>query len=134
MRKRPDREEKSCELQYIFTAYVVRAVRNTRNGYLRRQTRHVRNEQLRKASLLDTTPDFWTEIEKSLPLYMQIENEALLCAIQTLHEQERNIFLAHVLDGEDYRSLAQKYDLDYAAVTRTYYRAVSKIKKKMGVQ
>ena len=54
-----------------------------------------------------------------LPLMDVIENGALLEALQTLNERERQIFLARTLEAEDFEPLGVKFELSYNCLLYT---------------
>ncbi len=68
---------------------------------------------------------------RGLPLPMQMEDSALLHALKGISERERYVFFARVLDERGFESLAEEMGLGYKGVATIYYRALSKIKKKM---
>ena len=68
-----------------------------------------------------------------LPVLMQLEDSALLCALKELSERERYIFLARALDGKGFEVLAEETGMGYKGVSAVYYRTVQKIKRKIEV-
>ena len=71
------------------------------------------------------------DILDELPLLIQMENVALQCALEQISERERYVFMARVLDGISFEELGVELGLGYKGVAAVYYRAVSKIRKRM---
>ena len=71
------------------------------------------------------------ELLEQLPVLMCLENEALLEAIESLNELERNILFARVLERRTYDELAQKLSLRYKGVSTAYYRVIQKLRRKL---
>lgn len=116
------------DLQFRFTAYLVSAVKRRRKDYL---------IQLYKRSSAESTVEMGYESEPSaeklvmdkLPLMDVIENGALLEALQKLNERERQVFLARILEEEDFETLGVRFGLSYKGAAALYYRTIQKIKK-----
>ena len=53
-------------------------------------------------------------------------------ALKGISQRERDIFLARVLDEKSFGELADEYGLNYKGAAAMYYRAVRKIKNRMG--
>ena len=64
-----------------------------------------------------------------LPLMDVIENGALLEALQKLNERERQVFLARILEEEDFETLGVRFGLSYKGAAALYYRTIQKIRK-----
>ncbi|MCM1296620.1 MAG: sigma-70 family RNA polymerase sigma factor [Muribaculaceae bacterium] len=119
-------------VQNQFTAYLVQAVYHTRCSYLRRQVRYQYMKSLMETAESDAAAVHPFEFENALPIWMQLENNNLLFALKSLDERERNIFLSRVLNDKSFDMLAEKYGISYKAVAAVYYRALRKIRMRMG--
>lgn len=122
------------DLQRIFTAYVLRAVRNRRYDYIRRQKKRLQWESLQEELCSGLETNYPEEFEKALPLQMQLENNWLLLALKGLTVRERSVFLARVLDEATFQMIAEKFGLSCAGAASAYYRAVRKLRQKMEEQ
>lgn len=118
-------------LQNQFTAYLTAAVQHRRNDYIqqaigRQQMEDMTEDIIFRKESLDEEDMFL-----GLPLSMQLESNALLYALKEINERDRYVFLARVLDGKSFESLAEELCLGYKGVAAVYYRTIRKIKKKM---
>lgn len=118
-------------LQNLFTAYLTTAVKRRRNDYMKQTARiqqmECAEEDIQHKQEHGTEEDMFL----GLPLSMQLEDSALLHALKAVNERERHIFLARVLDGRSFESIAEEMSLGYKGVASIYYRTLQKIKKKM---
>lgn len=76
--------------------------------------------------------DLEQEAVEGLPLFLRLENDALLYALKKLNQRERYVFLSRVLDEKSFEELAEELNLGYKGVAAIYYRIIVKIKKRMG--
>lgn len=79
-------------LQNQFTAYLVQAVQRRRNEYIRQWLRREQMEEAVEAFPLDMEYGTMDDMFSGLPLFMQLENNALYHALKKLNEQERYLF------------------------------------------
>lgn len=120
-------------IQNQFTAYLATAVKRHRNDYIQQIDRRQQIESLTED--FPFMPEYSIEQDMllGLPVLMQLEDSALLQALKELSERERYIFLARVLDGKSFETLAEETELGYKGVTAVYYRTAQKIRRKMEV-
>lgn len=123
---------KTGDLQNRFTAYALKAVRRKRQEYVRQLSCHAQMESAQESAWMETVADIPQELDEALPLAMRLENSALLLALKSLNERERDIFLSRVLDEQSFETLAARYGIRYKAAAEVYYRAVRKIRQRMG--
>lgn len=118
-------------MQNQFTAYINIAIRRKKNMYLAHKNRQLSfefpAEDLEYLSELSFTRDF----SDALPLFMQLENQALHMALKQIKDWERYIFLSRVLDDKSFEDLAVELGMGYKGVAAAYYRVIQKIKTKM---
>ena len=131
MRPQNDGQEELNTLQNRFTAYLLKAIRNQKTNYLARKGQ-VEDLQLPLETLENqvecaVTPD----MDKNLPLMMQMESEALRAALNEISARDRYIFLARVLDERSLEELAGELGMGYKGVAAAYYRVIQKIKNRM---
>ena len=72
----------------------------------------------------------WRKQAEPPPAYFFFFSE-LLNALEQISERERYVFMARVLDGISFEELGAELGLGYKGVAAVYYRAVSKIRKRM---
>ena len=120
-------------VQNRFTAYLATAVKRRRNDYLQQQDRHQQIESLTEDYPFLLEYSIEQDMLLGLPVLMQLEDSALLCALKELSERERYIFLARALDGQGFEVLAEETGMGYKGVSAVYYRTVQKIKRKIEV-
>lgn len=119
-------------LQNRFTAYLSMAIRHRRNDYIQQALRKQQAEYLAENLLFDLEYSMEQKLLNELPLMIRLENDALLQALREINERERHIFLARVLDDKGFGELADEFGLSYKGAAAIYYRAVRKIKNRMG--
>ncbi len=120
-------------LQNQFTAYLATAVQRRRNDYIQQIDRRRQIESLTEDIAFMSECSIEQDMLFELPIFMQLEDNALLHALKELSERERYIFLARVLDGKSFETLAAEMGVGYKGVSAVYYRTVQKIRKKMEV-
>lgn len=120
-------------IQNQFTAYLTTAVQRRRNDYLQQLDRRRQIETLTEDFPFMPECSIEQDMLLGLPALMQLEDSALFQALKELSERERYIFLARVLDGKDFETLAEEMELGYKGVSAVYYRTAQKIRRKMEV-
>ena len=120
-------------VQNRFTAYLATSVKRRRDDYLQQQDRRQQIESLTEDYPFLLEYSIEQDMLLGLPVLMQLEDSALLCALKELSERERYIFLARALDGKGFEVLAEETGLGYKGVSAVYYRTVQKIKRKIEV-
>ena len=120
-------------VQNRFTAYLATSVKRRRDDYLQQQDRRQQIESLTEDYPFLLEYSIEQDMLLGLPVLMQLEDSALLCALKELSERERYIFLARALDGKGFEVLAEETGMGYKGVSAVYYRTVQKIKRKIEV-
>ena len=120
-------------MQNRFTAYLATAVQRRRNDHIQQLDRRLQIESLTEDFLFMPECSIEQDMLLGLPVLMQLEDSALLCALKELSERERYIFLARALDGKGFEVLAEETGMGYKGVSAVYYRTVQKIKRKIEV-
>lgn len=120
-------------VQNRFTAYLATSVKRRRDDYLQQQDRRQQIESLTEDSPFLLEYSIEQDMLLGLPVLMQLEDSALLCALKELSERERYIFLARAVDGKSFEVLAEETGMGYKGVAAVYYRTVQKIKRKIEV-
>ena len=120
-------------MQNRFTAYLATAVQRRRNDYIQQLDRRRQIESLTEDFLFMPECSIEQDMFLGLPILMQLEDSVLLQALKELSERKRYIFLARVLDGKSFETLAEETELGYKGVTAVYYRTAQKIRRKMEV-
>lgn len=120
-------------LQNCFTAYLATAVQRRRNNYIQQMDRRRQIETLTEDFPFMPECSIEQDMLLGLPALMQLEDSAILQALKELSERERYIFLARVLDGKGFETLAEEMELGYKGVSAVYYRTAQKIRRKMEV-
>ena len=120
-------------IQNQFTAYLTTAVQRRRHDYIQQQDRRLQMESLTEDFPFMPECSIERDMFLGLPVLMQLEDSALLCALKELSERERYIFLTRALDGKGFEVLAEETGMGYKGVSAVYYRTVQKIKRKIEV-
>lgn len=118
-------------LQNQFTAYVSSALQRRKNDYIQQALRRQQPECLTADVHLKQEYSIEQNIFNELPLFMQLENNALLCALKEISRRERYVFFSRVLDEKSFEVLAKDIGLSYKGVAAIYYRTIKKIRKRM---
>ena len=130
MRQRNNGQSEAEKLQNRFTSYLVTAVNRRRKDYMNQRSRRICME-----SYLEDEAwylEFDKQLHSNLPLLLQLENDALVSALKQITERERHVFLSHVLEDKGFEELATELGITYKGAAAVYYRALQKIKKKIG--
>ncbi len=118
-------------LQNKFTAYVAIAVRRKKQAYLSKLFKY----QEMICTLEELDREEFSQSESSaldgLPIFMRLQNEALLDALLTLSDREQFIFLNYALQKKSLTDLSLELGLSYKGAAAVYYRATQKIRKRM---
>lgn len=118
-------------IQNQFTAYLTTAVHRRRSDYLQQMDKRQQSESPIENFLFAQESSIEEDMLLGLPLFMQLEDNALFHALKEINERERYIFLSRVLDGKSFEALAEETGLGYKGVAAVYYRTILKIKRKM---
>lgn len=135
MWQRNDGRNENEVLQNHFTSYISTAIKRRRNEYIYQMARMQMVECLMEDVILESSE--WDnhleqEFFSKLPLLPQLKNDALFYALKEINEREWHVFLSHVLDEKNFEILAKELGMTYKGVAAIYYRAVQKIRKRMG--
>lgn len=103
-------------LQNQFTAYVSSALQRRKNDYIQQALRRQQPECLTADVDLKQEYSIEQNIFNELPLFMQLENNALLCALKEISRRERYVFFSRVLDEKSFEVLAKDLGLSYKGV------------------
>lgn len=131
MRCKGNNSADSTILQRRYTAYLNLVLYRKRKDYLRSQKLRIEKETEAKQKndyMSDIAEDDFFE---GLPLLQQIENPALAAGLRELKERDRQILIAHAIEGRSYDELSLELGLPYKSVATIYYRALQKIKERM---
>ena len=131
MWQRNSGREESEILQNHFTAYVVTAIQRRKDEYVRLLWKRQKIEYLAAEVQTERGYTLEQELLEELPLFLRLENEALLYALKEVSERERYVLLSRVLNEKNFEELARELGLSYKGVAAIYYRTIGKIKKKM---
>lgn len=124
-------ETEAEKLQNRFTAYLLLAVRRQQRDYILKKNQQKKHELLAENDSWQLEEASEPDMLGELPLFMQLGSDALKSALQQLSERERYVLLVRVIDDVSFEELAVRLGLGYKGVAAVYYRAVSKIKKKL---
>ena len=131
MRCKDKNNENATILQRRYTAYLNLVLYRKRKDYLRSQKLRIEKETEAKQKndyMNDIAEDDFFE---GLPLLQQIDNPALAAGLRELKERDRQILIAHAVEGRSYDELSLELGLPYKSVATIYYRALQKIKERM---
>ena len=137
MDKHPKTENES--IHYRFTAYVVRALRNCKNEYIGKQQldQHLSLDEMMTQYNLD---EALVNNEDTLELVLQkhaleeiISNDGLLKGILRLSDRERRVMNLYLVQKMKLQEVADFLGISYNSVKWTYYNAMEKLRKYMGV-
>ena len=131
MRCKDKNSEDSTILQRRYTAYLNLVLYRKRKDYLRSQKLRIEKETEAKQKndyMSDIAEDDFFE---GLPLLQQIDNPTLAAGLRELKERDRQILIAHAVEGKSYDELSLELGLPYKSVATIYYRALQKIKERM---
>ncbi len=118
--------------QNKFTAYVTRAVRRRKRDYLDKLNKYQEKMCTYEDVDIAEIVGIESEVIEGLPILMRIQNESLLDAILMLSEREQYILLSCALKEKSFTGLSQELGMSYKGIAAIYYRAIQKVRKKMG--
>lgn len=134
MKKKRSVWNRPCDSQNIFTAYLSKAVYRKRSEYIYRFERYQRFETQVEETFLVDLCDREELLIEGLPPEMQLEDEVLLSALAMLNVRERAVLFARVLEEKPFRQIAAQLETSTKGAAAIYYRALQKLRKRMGVQ
>ena len=130
--QRNEGHEQDEILQNKFTAYLLSAVQRRKALYIDTLMKAQQITALIEETAMDSTFNLEQEALQDIPLHMRLQNEKLFWSLSALTERERYVFFKRALDECNMDELAAELGLSYKGVAAIYYRAIHKIKKKMG--
>ena len=126
-----DGVNKSDILQNQFTAYLKKAIRNSKIQYLKAK------EKQRQLEISLELQDYFTEFMIlpdmliELPIIEQIESYCLQRSLCRLKKKELHILFSKVLQNQSFVEIANELGLSYKSTTQIYYRMIRKIKNEI---
>ncbi len=112
-------------LQNQFTSFLSFAVSNARIDFIRAKIARLKREQ--------TTEQYEIlMVQESVDIESFKENETLTQAIKEIREKERYVFLARVLEGKKFKTIARELDMGEKGVAAIYYRTIKKLRDMLG--
>lgn len=121
-------------LQHIFTAYLSKAVYRKREEHIHQIVRRQKFEMQMDEDLLADLCEMEEDWAESLPLWMRIESEMLLSALKKLNPRERAVLFVRALEEKTFRQIAAQLGMSTKGAAAVYYRALQKLRKRMGEQ
>lgn len=112
-------------VQNSFTAYLKRAIHNSRIDYLYKKKSPLRFEVSLGDQELSTTEQL--DFESRLA-----ECDALQRSLRMINDRERYILLARVVDEKDFEQIGAEIGLTYKGAAAVYYRVLAKMRKLIG--
>ena len=125
MYKRNDGYGSVNAVQNGFTAYLKRAIHNTRIDYLYKKKNPMQFEVSLGDQELPTAEQL--DLESRLAEY-----DALQWSIRAIKDRERYILLARVIDEKDFEQIGAEIGLTYKGTAAVYYRTLTKLRKLIG--
>ena len=120
-------------LQNKFTAYLLKAIRRQKCDYHKKRIRQQAHEVLIDCQVREPIDEgTFDPMMDSLSPMMQIEDLALLQALNRLTIRERYILFEHILNERSYEELAKPLGLRYSGVSTAYRRIIQKLRKELG--
>lgn len=132
MWKDHDDQIKDDILRNCFTAYIASAVQHRRIDYIKQLEKCQEINGHMEKIYYPESFDLERAALNGLPITMKMENEALLQVFLELEERERYVLLKRVIDETSLEDLANELGLTYKGAAAVYYRAVKKIRNRMG--
>lgn len=128
MRRRNDGTGEVNALQNRFTAYLLVAVRRQKYAYMNKQNRVNGHEVL-----VDYQAEQFADesIGMGIPM-QQMEDSALMQALEQLTARERYILFGRVLGERSYEELSGPLGLRYNGIAAAYRRVIQKLRKELG--
>lgn len=112
-------------LQNQFTSFLSFAVSNARIDFIRAKIARLKRGQ--------TTEHYEIlMVQESVDIESFTENETLTQAIKEIREKERYVFLARVLEGKKFKTIAMELDMGEKGVAAIYYRTIKKLRDMLG--
>lgn len=131
MHQRKDKRGESDSMQGQFTAYLDVSTDRSKDRYLTRLHRLTAHEVTRdfQEEPIEGSED--TDLLADLPFLDILENEAILCALQSMSARDREVLLDLIVYEMKPVELARKLGLSYQGAMAVYYRARNALRKKL---
>lgn len=116
-----------------FVKYVCESLSNRRVDFIQKRNAHQENELYwENENCLHFAKGLCTATDEYFPQYL--ENERLARAIQILTSKERQVLILRCIQDLPFQQIADRLHLSYKGTAAIYYRAISKIRKRMEVK
>lgn len=139
-------EYKTDELKTRFSAYVKRAVKNTKGHYLSKKWNVEQNETAYEEELAIPGQDMeellkemdalsgrlFHGVIESRVLLDQIEDYRIYQAITSLAEEQKNVLVLRIFYEKTFREIGWIQGMAEKKAENTYYNAAKKIRKILG--
>lgn len=132
MKRQNDGKDKINAVQNQFTAYLLVAVRRQKFAYIDKQNK-LNGRELSVDYQLVQFADNSIESDQCMgtPI-QQMENAALMRALEQLTARERYILFERVLGERSYKELSGSLGLRYNGTAAAYRRVIQKLRKELG--
>lgn len=128
-----DESQADYELRIRFIKYLSVSMNHYRGRYCELKSLRANRGILEGNMRCVTVSDPYGISVLNYDLQLQLEDENLLFAIQQLSPRERYVLFARAVDERSFKEIAVKLNISYKGAAAVYYRAVTKVKKYMGV-
>jgi len=128
-----DESQADYELRIRFIKYLSVSMDHYRGRYCEQKSLRTNREILQEDTSSVGVSDSYCISFLSHDLQLQLEDERLLFAISKLSPRERYVLFARAVDERSFKEIAVKLSISYKGAAAVYYRAVTKVKKYMGV-
>lgn len=132
MKRQNDGKGKITAVQNQFTAYLLVAVRRQKFAYIDKQNK-LNGREISVDYQLVQFADNSIENNQCMGTPMQqIEDAALMRALEQLTARERYILFERVLGERSYKELSGSLGLRYNGTAAAYRRVIQKLRKELG--
>ena len=132
MFERNDGKSQDNVAQNRFTAYLLVALRNTRNMYLDK-VNHIQAHEM-PFEIQDCGAYFVYEPDmlESLPVLDQLEDDTLQACLLEVRERDLHIFIGKIIEGKSLRELSDEMGISFNTVSTAYHRLIRRIRMELG--
>lgn len=119
-------------IQARFTRYLCEAFQNKKTSFWEKVDVYYEHE-----IQLDESANFQKvkrEIFEDEYFSLQLENEQLSRVLESLKPKERQVLILRCIQDLPFQQIADRFHLSYKGTAAIYYRAISKIRKRMEVK
>lgn len=132
MRQRNNGQGKANALQNRFTAYLLTAVRRQKFAYINKQNKLNDREVATDYQLVQLADNSTKGDPYPGTPMPQMEDAALMQALERLTARERYILFERVLGERSYEELSKSLGLRYNGIAAAYHRVIKKLRKELG--